>query len=74
MAIAQLSIEGMHCGGCVARAVAALKALPSVVVQSAAVGAITAAYDDTRVTANELTAALERLGYDARLTPSVPAA
>jgi copper chaperone CopZ len=67
MVLAQLSVDGMHCGGCVTRVTNALKALPGVTVDSVVVGEAKVRYDDGVLNSAMLVQALEQMGFDARL-------
>ncbi|MGA7342842.1 MAG: heavy-metal-associated domain-containing protein [Terracidiphilus sp.] len=64
--IIQLSIEGMHCEGCVRRVTGALAALEGVRVSSVEVGSATVAADPARVSLEQIAAALDRVGFTAR--------
>lgn len=58
-----LYIEGMHCGSCVAAVSSALRRLPTLHVERAAVGEITVARDPVAAPHGALVDALERAGY-----------
>ena len=62
----KLKVEGMTCGGCVASVERVLKALDGVgkVDVSLERGEAAVEYDGTRVTTDDLTAAIEDAGYD----------
>ena len=62
----KLSIEGMHCGGCVARVTAALKKLDGVEVKSVEVGAAELSYDDAKAGPATVVEAVNRTGFTAR--------
>jgi copper chaperone CopZ len=67
MTTAQLTIEGMHCGGCVSRVTGALKGVPGVTVESVNVGSARVRYDDSSVAPVAIVGALHKLGFDARV-------
>lgn len=58
-----LRIAGMHCGGCVAALSTALRRIPTVHVERAAVGAITLVRDPRAAPYAVLVAAVEHAGY-----------
>lgn len=58
-----LKIEGMHCGGCVAAVSTALRRIPTVHVERAAVGAVTLVRDPRAAPYGALRAAVEQAGY-----------
>ena len=62
----KLKVQGMTCGGCVASVERVLKALDGVgnVDVSLERGEAAVEYDGARVTAEDLTAAIEDAGYD----------
>lgn len=61
--VLRLSIEGMHCGGCVTRLTNTLKKLDGVEVRAAEVGAAEVAYDEQRVSKEDIAAAVEKIGF-----------
>lgn len=61
--ILRLSIEGMHCGGCVTRLTNTLKKLDGVEVRQAEVGSAEVAYDEQRVSSEDIAAAVEKIGF-----------
>jgi copper chaperone CopZ len=63
----KLSIEGMHCGACVRRVTTALQAVPGVRVGSVEVGSVKLAFDPEEATAQEVAAAVDRIGFPARI-------
>ena len=63
----ELAIEGMHCGACVRRVTTALQAVPGVQVGSVEVGSAKLAFDPVEATAPEIAAAIERIGFTARV-------
>jgi copper chaperone CopZ len=62
-----LSIEGMHCEGCVRRVTHALAALDGVRVESVQVGNATVVTDPARVYPEQVTAAVDRIGFTAHV-------
>jgi len=62
-----LSIEGMHCGACVSRVTAALKGLEGVEVGTVDVGSASVGYDSAKISIEKITAALNRIGFSARV-------
>jgi copper chaperone CopZ len=69
MTHAQLTIDGMHCEGCVARVTTALKSLAGVSVDAVNVGSARVHYE-TPLDPATLVQALEKLGFDARAATS----
>ncbi|HEY1646775.1 MAG TPA: heavy metal-associated domain-containing protein [Terracidiphilus sp.] len=65
--IIQMSIEGMHCDGCVRRVTNALSAVDGVRVDSVEVGSATVATDPTRVSPEQVAAAVDRIGFTAHV-------
>ncbi|MCC7155188.1 MAG: heavy-metal-associated domain-containing protein [Bryobacterales bacterium] len=61
-----ISIEGMHCGGCVNRVTAALKRLDGVDVRSVAAGSALVAFDPEMTSKEEILEAINRIGFTAR--------
>jgi copper chaperone CopZ len=59
----KLSIEGMHCGGCVTRLSNTLRKLDGVELRHAEVGAAEVVYDDQRISQDQIAAAIERIGF-----------
>jgi copper chaperone CopZ len=59
----KLSIEGMHCGGCVTRLSNTLRKLDGVELRHAEVGAAEVDYDEQRVSQEQIAAAIERIGF-----------
>ena len=59
----KLSIDGMHCGGCVTRLSNTLRRIEGVELQRAEVGAAELAYDEQRVSKEDIAAAIERTGF-----------
>jgi copper chaperone CopZ len=61
----ELSVNGMHCGGCVSRVSAALRAVTGVEVAEVAVGRARVSYDPARTSPQAITAALGKAGCTA---------
>jgi copper chaperone CopZ len=62
-----LAIEGMHCGACVRRVTSALQSIQGVTVSSVEVGSAKVAFDPAQMTSQEITAAVDRIGFPARV-------
>lgn len=62
-----LSIDGMHCEGCVHRVTAALQRVNGVEVGSVEVGRAQATFDSNRTSAKEIAAAVNRIGFPAHV-------
>ena len=58
-----LSIQGMHCGGCVARVSTALKSVPGTKVEEVVVGSARVSFDPQKTSATELIGAVNDLGF-----------
>ena len=58
-----LRVDGMHCGSCVAAVSAALRRLPTVRVERAAMGEVSVVHDPAASPRGALVAAVERAGY-----------
>lgn len=63
-----IAIEGMHCGGCVQRATDAIKKVPGAVPEKVEVGKARVQIDEAKASPELVVAALERLGFDARVS------
>jgi copper chaperone len=63
----RLSIEGMHCGGCVRRVTAALQGVKGVELGSVEVGSAEMSFHPDQTTAEEIAAAVNRIGFSARI-------
>jgi copper chaperone len=61
-----LSIEGMHCGGCVGRVTAALQGIKGVELDSVEVGSAHVTFDPDQVSTEDIVAAVSRIGFSAR--------
>jgi copper chaperone len=62
-----LSIDGMHCGACVRRVTDALQKVNGVQVGSVAVGSAQLDFNPKETTAEEITAAVNRIGFQAQV-------
>ncbi len=60
-----LSIQGMHCGGCAAKVTAALKAVPGVAFEEVSVGSASVRFDPKQTSDDVLIAAVNNLGFKA---------
>lgn len=69
MATAKLRVAGMHCGNCQTKVEKALKGTSGVysAVVDLKTGEAEVDFEDDRVTTGQLLAAVERLGYGAKL-------
>jgi copper chaperone len=63
----KLAIEGMHCGACVRRVTNALQGVDGVQVSSVEVGSAKVTFDAAKTTAQEISAAVDRIGFTARV-------
>jgi copper chaperone CopZ len=62
-----LSIEGMHCEACVRRVTAALQGVEGVKVGSVEVGSAKTTFDSNQTSAEEIAAAVNRIGFSAHV-------
>ena len=65
METANLSIEGMHCGGCAAKVSTALKSLPGTKVEEVVIGSARISFDPEKTSAAALIGAVNKLGFKA---------
>jgi copper chaperone len=63
----KLSIEGMHCGGCIRRVTAALEAIKGVELNSVEVGSAQLNFHPEQTNAEEIAAAVNLIGFSARV-------
>ena len=63
MAEATLKIEGMSCQHCVARVKKAIEALNGIQISDVAVGRAQVGFDESKITKEEIAAAVEKAGY-----------
>jgi len=61
----QLSIDGMHCGGCVARVTSTLKKLDGVEVVDVQVGSARVEFDPALASPETIAAAVAKIGFPA---------
>jgi copper chaperone CopZ len=61
-----LSIEGMHCGGCVRRVTTALQGVKGVELGSVEVGSAQMTFDPEQASAEEIAIAVNHLGFTVR--------
>ena len=62
----KLSIEGMHCGGCVSRVAGALKAIPGVNVEDVQVGSASLMIDPAQTSEVKIAVTLKAIGFVAQ--------
>ena len=62
-----LSIDGMHCGGCVRRVTATLRGVKGVELGPVEVGSAEMTFDPNQTSSDEITAAVNRIGFAARV-------
>jgi copper chaperone CopZ len=60
-----LAIQGMHCGGCVRRVTNALASVPGTKVEVVQVGSAELSYDPTATSPEQITAAIDAIGFKA---------
>ena len=60
-----MTIEGMHCGGCVKRVTLALQKVEGVETMDVAVGSATVRYDSEKAEQQEILDAVNRIGFTA---------
>jgi copper chaperone CopZ len=63
----KLSIEGMHCGGCVSRVTAALQGVKGVELGSVEVGSAQMTFHPEQTNAEEIAAAVNRIDFSAHV-------
>ena len=63
----KLSIEGMHCGGCVRRVKTALQGFKGVELGPVEVGSAEMIFHPVQASAEEIAAAVNRIGFTARI-------
>lgn len=61
----RLAIQGMHCGACVNRVTAAIGKLEGIRVHNVEVGSADLVYDPEVATPEQITAAVNRIGFTA---------
>ncbi len=60
-----LSIDGMHCGGCVNRVTGALKSIPGVTIENVQVGSAALTIDSAQTSPVKITETLKAIGFAA---------
>jgi copper chaperone CopZ len=65
-----LSIQGMHCGGCASKVSTALKSVPGTNVEEVAVGSARVSFDPTKTSAAALIGVVDHLGFKATTATS----
>lgn len=65
METVDLSIQGMHCGGCAAKVSTALKSVPGTKVDAVAVGSARVSFDPQMTSVAALIIAVNNLGFKA---------
>jgi copper chaperone CopZ len=65
--IVRLSIEGMHCDGCVRRVTNAIAAVEGARVESVQVGTATVAVDSAHTAPQKIADAVDRIGFTAHV-------
>jgi copper chaperone CopZ len=63
----RLTIDGMHCEGCVRRVTAALRGVKGVEPDSVGVGSAQVRFDRKQASAEEIAAAVNRIGFTSRV-------
>ncbi len=63
----RLSIDGMHCGGCVQRVTRALEGVKGVELRSVEVGSAEMTFRPEQTSTEEIAAAVNRIGFSARI-------
>jgi copper chaperone/Cu+-exporting ATPase len=63
----RLFIEGMHCGACERRVTNALAGVDGVRIDSVEVGSARVKFDAAKTSPDEITAAVNRIGFTARI-------
>jgi copper chaperone CopZ len=65
-----LSIEGMHCEGCVRRVSTALQGVAGVEIDSVEVGSAQMTFEPNQASAEAIAAAVDSIGFSARVDRS----
>ena len=71
---ANLAIEGMTCGNCIAHVGRTLRSLPGVTAEAVELGKATIAFDPAVIERSAIEKALTEDGYPAHIVPSTPGA
>ena len=70
METVNLSIQGMHCGGCASKVSTALKSVPGTNVEEVAVGSARVSFDPRKTSTAALIGVVDHLGFRATAAPS----
>ena len=70
METVNLSIQGMHCGGCAAKVSTALKSVAGTIVEQVAVGSARISFDEKMTSTAVLIGVVDRLGFKATAATS----
>jgi copper chaperone len=62
-----LSIQGMHCGGCVRRVTAALRDVKGVELGPVEVGSAQMTFDPDQIRAEDIATAVNRIGFSSQI-------
>jgi copper chaperone CopZ len=65
METVNLSIQGMHCGGCAAKVSTALKSVPGTNVEEVTVGSARVSFDPQKTSTAGLISAVNKVGFKA---------
>ena len=68
MKTVEIAIDGMHCNGCVTRATDAIKKVAGATPEKVEIGKARVQLDEAKTSPELVVAALERLGFDARIS------
>jgi len=60
-----MTIDGMHCGGCVKRVTLALQKVEGVETVNVEVGSASVHFDEKKATQQEIVDAIDRIGFTA---------
>ena len=71
METVNLSIQGMHCGGCASKVSTALQSVPGANVENVAVGSARISFDPKKTSAAALIGVVDKLGFKAAAAPSM---
>ncbi|MGH9597028.1 MAG: heavy-metal-associated domain-containing protein [Edaphobacter sp.] len=65
-----LTIQGMHCGGCVHRVTNALQGIKGIELETVEVGSARMTVDSVQTSVEEIVAAVDRIGFSAQVEKS----
>jgi copper chaperone CopZ len=68
METVNLSIQGMHCGGCASKVSTALKSVPGTKIEEVSVGRARVSFDPQKTSAEAIIVAVNNLGFKATST------